>query len=70
MFGLNVIETIFVAGFSSGFAAASLVWLFAIVRPNMRAFQRLRYDGFRPETPMPERPKTVPKPNFPNEGLA
>jgi len=69
MFGLNAVELIFVAGVGVGVALDGLIWLFAYVRPTNKAFQRLRYDGFRPETPTPPRPKTVPRPPFPNEAL-
>lgn len=36
-------------------------WL--TTKPLVDKIARLRYDGFRPETPLPERPKTVPYPS-------
>lgn len=44
------------AGFGLGVTYCQL-W---VVNPLTEKFIKLRYDGFRPEQPMPEHPKTVP----------
>ena len=61
------------AGIGIGFILATLLFLFAFVIPMTESIKRLRYDGFRPEAPMPQRPKTIPPDRtikFPNEALS
>ncbi len=49
----------FYTGLGAGLSLGVLIVLFGAVMPMVRAFQRMRYDGFRPSEP-PPRPKTVP----------
>jgi len=50
------------AGLGLGFGMGQLVQFLIGTLPLVNKIARLRYDGFRPETPMPPRPKTVPLP--------
>lgn len=52
------------AGIALGFGLGLAFWYLVAIRPLVNKLTRLRYDGFRPETPMPERPKTVPMPKY------
>lgn len=46
-----------------GLGIGTLITYWFAVRPLVVRITNLRYDGFRPETPMPPRPKTVPFPS-------
>lgn len=59
----------FYAGLGIGFGSGVAILVFSVVVPMIKAFQRMRYDGFRPSEP-PPRPLTVPPgPKLPNEGI-
>lgn len=49
---------------SLGIGIGTLVTYWLSTRPLINKIASLRYDGFRPETPVPQRPKTVPIPNI------
>lgn len=46
-----------------GIGIGTLVTYWLSTKPLVDKISRLRYDGFRPETPVPPRPKTIPLPN-------
>lgn len=50
------------AGLGIGLAVGNHWTYWISVRPLIDKIARLRYDGFRPETPLEQRPKTVPLP--------
>lgn len=50
------------AGLGIGIAVGTLATYWFSTKPLVDKIARLRYDGFRPEQPIPERPKTVPLP--------
>ena len=51
------------AGLGIGLAAGNLLTYWISVRPLVDKLTKLRYAGFRPETPIEPRPKTVPLPD-------
>jgi hypothetical protein len=55
-----VILSLVLLGAFGGAGLAVLVVYYSIIHPMTKRFERLRYDGFRPEQPVEDRPKTVP----------
>ena len=51
-----------IAGLGIGVAIGTLTTHWFGTKPLVDKIARLRYDGFRPETPIEPRPKTVPSP--------
>lgn len=56
-----------IAGLGIGVAVGTLFTYWFSTKPLVDKLARLRYDGFRPETPIEPRPMTVPPPPDVNE---
>ena len=56
-----------IGAFGIGIALGNQLTYWLSTKPLVDKIARLRYDGFRPEQPIPERPRTVPLPPAPNE---
>jgi len=51
-----------IAGVGFGTSIGVLGAYYIAIRPLMSDIRQMRYQGFRPDLPLPERPKTVPLP--------